>query len=106
MPGDRATAVRASLDRSYESLPASARRLFRLLPLLPDDDCTPEAVAAMLEGPPHEAEFLLETIVAAHLVRRQAPGRLRAGPLLRLYARERLADEEMSAAQPVSSSWR
>nr|WP_197093416.1 BTAD domain-containing putative transcriptional regulator [Nonomuraea sp. SBT364] len=95
--GDRTAALRTSFDRTYLTLPAPAQRLFRLLAFVPDGDCTPESVAAMLEVPPHEAEFLLELLGAAHLVRRQIPGRFHISPLLRLYARERLAAEEMPA---------
>ncbi|MCA2228729.1 AfsR/SARP family transcriptional regulator [Nonomuraea aurantiaca] len=95
--GDQAAAVRTSFERSYLTLPAPAQRLFRLLALVPDGDCTLESVAVLLRVPVHEAEFLLETLIAAHLVRRLIPGRFRLDPLLRLYAREQLATEEMSA---------
>ncbi|MFC4116991.1 AfsR/SARP family transcriptional regulator [Nonomuraea zeae] len=99
--GDRAAALRTSFDRTYLALPAPAQRLFRLLALVPDDECTRQGVAALLQVPAHEAEFLLEMLIAAHLVRRQIPDRFHIGPLLRLYARERLAAEELPTVQPA-----
>jgi len=45
--GDEQIAVRAAFDASYHGLPAGARRLFRLLGLVPGVDLTRDAAAAL-----------------------------------------------------------
>lgn len=47
VPGDEATAVRAAFALSYAALEPAARRLFRLLGLVPGPDVTPPAAAAL-----------------------------------------------------------
>ncbi|WP_426505655.1 tetratricopeptide repeat protein [Dactylosporangium sp. McL0621] len=89
--GDRRTAVRAALDLSYAALPPDARRLFRLLGLVPGPDFTTEAVAA-LAG--RGAAGALERLSRAHLVEEHVPGRYAFHDLLRLYAHARGAAED------------
>jgi DNA-binding SARP family transcriptional activator len=94
--------VRASLALSYESLDATARRVFRLLGLLEIRDFTPWVTAALLDVPQDKAEELVDTLVDMHLldvVGPDASGRLRYRfhDLLRAYAREVLAAHEPEA---------
>lgn len=101
--GDPEAALRAEYDRSYLALPPTARRLFRLLALLPGGDFTQDAAAALLTVQDQEVESLLATLTAAHLLRRSDIDRCyHLDLLLRLYAAERLAAEESPVSQVVS----
>jgi DNA-binding SARP family transcriptional activator/tetratricopeptide (TPR) repeat protein len=91
--GDEDAAVRITLDLSYQTIPASAQRMFRLLGCVPGVDFTPEVAAALAEVPPHEATALLNRLAGAHLVFERSPHRYAFHDLLREYARER-ADAE------------
>lgn len=91
--GDSDTAVRTAFAHSYRALPVPARRMFRLLGLVPGPDITVPAAAA-LAGVDHDrAARLMKRLAAAHLVEQHAPGRYACHDLLRLYAGER-ADAE------------
>ncbi|MGW6930786.1 tetratricopeptide repeat protein [Lentzea sp. NPDC054927] len=92
--GDEQVAVRTAFDLSYAALPAQARRLFRLLSLVPGTDAGTEAVAALIDSDPHQAARLLDRLAAAHLVELHAPGRYGFHDLLRRYAAERTSDED------------
>jgi len=92
--GDEQAAVRAALDLSYESLPAEARRLFRLLGLAPETEVTCDAAAVLAKITVEEAAALLDRLFAAHLVNRLPDGRVVLHDLLRLYAAERCGREE------------
>jgi DNA-binding SARP family transcriptional activator/Tfp pilus assembly protein PilF len=92
--GDRQTAVSAALDLSYAALPAGARRMFRLLGLVPGPDFTAEAVAALAAGEVAEVAAVLEQLAQAHLVEEPGPGRYAFHDLLRLYAHARGAAED------------
>ncbi|MFJ9430384.1 BTAD domain-containing putative transcriptional regulator [Streptomyces sp. NPDC101490] len=91
--------VRGGMWSSYRELSPETARLFRLLGLLPVEDFTAWAGAALLDVCPEHAEDLLEQLVQAQLldVRPGAPGtppRFALHSLLRLFAWERSADEE------------
>ncbi|MFS8102471.1 tetratricopeptide repeat protein [Lentzea alba] len=92
--GDEHTAVRTAFDLSYAELPAEARRLFRLLSLVPGTDVGTEAVAALAGTDLAEASRLLDRLAAAHLVEPHGPGRYGFHDLLRRYAAERAESEE------------
>ncbi|HVQ91898.1 MAG TPA: tetratricopeptide repeat protein, partial [Mycobacteriales bacterium] len=92
--GDPETAVRAAFDLSYATLPADARRLFRLLGLVPGPDVTPTAAAALAGSTVPAAAGLLDRLAAAHLVDQPAPGRYALHDLLRAYAAERAGVED------------
>ncbi|MGH3785880.1 MAG: BTAD domain-containing putative transcriptional regulator [Pseudonocardiaceae bacterium] len=90
--------VRTSLALSCESLDAMARCAFRRLGLLEIRDFAPWVTAALLDVEQGTAEELLDTLVDRHLldvVGRDASGRLRyrLHDLLRIYARELVAQE-------------
>jgi DNA-binding SARP family transcriptional activator len=92
--GDEQTAVRKAFDLSYAALPDAARRLFRLLSLVPGADVSTEAVAALAGVDPRRAGELLDRLAGAHLVEHHASGRYRFHDLLRRYAAEQAEREE------------
>lgn len=96
VPGDEQMAVRAAFDLSYAALPADARRLFRLLSLVPGADFGAEAVAALAGVQTPRAIALLDRLAAAHLVE-HVPGRYRFHDLLRRYAAEQAGRCESAA---------
>ncbi|THV42255.1 hypothetical protein FAB82_07270 [Glycomyces buryatensis] len=87
-------AIRNVFESSYRAIPAEARRLFRLLGMVPGPDFTAEAAARLASTSVEDAEAVLDRLVAAHLVDRYRPGRYRLHDLLRLYAEERTGAEE------------
>jgi tetratricopeptide (TPR) repeat protein/DNA-binding XRE family transcriptional regulator len=106
--------VRASFELSYRHLPRRQRQLFRRLALLEYPD-VPEWIAGALMGSSNrEGGQLLERLVDAHLVEsagldRAGQPRYRLHDLLRVYARERLSDEDAGrragALARVSGGW-
>ncbi|WP_343240300.1 BTAD domain-containing putative transcriptional regulator [Streptomyces sp. SID14515] len=99
--GDRRSAVRSAFDLSYRVLPAGARRMFRLLGLIPGQEFTPEDAAARADSTPAAAAGLLTILADAHLVRQRALGRYELDVLLRAYARELVrSDDEQDDGQP------
>jgi tetratricopeptide (TPR) repeat protein len=95
--GDHDSAVKAAFDLSYQGLAPDARRLFRLLGLLPGQDVTAEAAAALAHLAPEHARVLLRRLAAAHLVDQHAPGRFSFHDLLREYAAERARQTDREA---------
>jgi tetratricopeptide (TPR) repeat protein len=85
---DGRTAVRAVFSWSYRRLPDPAARMFRLLGLVPGRDVERYAAAALAGLDLDRAGGLLDALVRAHLVERDAAGRLRMHDLLRAYAAE------------------
>ena len=91
--------VRASLALAYEQAAPAARRLFRLLGVLDFPDFAGWLAAALLDRPFFEAQDVLEELADAHLVEidgigRGVHARYRMHDLIRIFARERLAEEE------------
>ncbi len=84
---DPAASVRSSFAASYRLLPASQRRLFRLLGLVPGD-VTAEAAAALLDADPATAGGALDALAAVHLLEVRHGGRYALHVLLREYARD------------------
>jgi tetratricopeptide (TPR) repeat protein/transcriptional regulator with XRE-family HTH domain len=104
--------VRASLTQSYQTLDQTARRAFRLLPLLGPGEITEWQVAALLNIP--EAGVVVEkladgSLLAATGVDAVGQPRYRCHDLLRDYAAELLADEPPqdrdAALARVTSGW-
>jgi DNA-binding SARP family transcriptional activator/tetratricopeptide (TPR) repeat protein len=96
--GDEHTGVRHTFDLSYQTLDEPARRLFRLLGLVPGPDFGYSAAAALAERAPATVAELLRTLAAAHLVKETRPGRFHLHDLLRLYASDLAKDEPERAA--------
>jgi DNA-binding SARP family transcriptional activator/tetratricopeptide (TPR) repeat protein len=99
--------VRASLALSYHGRSQQERQLFRRLGALAAPSFPAWVAAALLDSKPAKAEGLLERLVDAQLV--EAAGQDQAGQLryrlhdlLRIYARERLDEEEPALAQQAS----
>ncbi|MEU8360644.1 BTAD domain-containing putative transcriptional regulator [Nonomuraea sp. NPDC048882] len=95
-------AIRASFMVSYQDLltctaGGSAARMFRLLGLFDGHDIGVRAAAALADVPAVQAERLLELLADAQLVQTYVPGRYRMHDLLRLFARERAAEERDAA---------
>jgi DNA-binding SARP family transcriptional activator/tetratricopeptide (TPR) repeat protein len=89
--GDRQSALRAAFDQSYATLEPGAQELFRMLGLIPGEDFTRPAAAALAEVSPYETARLLDRLAAAHLVVARDEHRFTMHDLVRRYAHE-LAD--------------
>jgi DNA-binding SARP family transcriptional activator/tetratricopeptide (TPR) repeat protein len=94
MAGDKDAAVRRAFDVSYRSVPAGARRLFRLLGLAAGPDITAPAAAALAGTGTSAATRLLDVLARAHLIEEHQPGRYTCHDLLRLYAARRAERDE------------
>jgi DNA-binding SARP family transcriptional activator/tetratricopeptide (TPR) repeat protein len=94
---DQEAAVRAAFDLSYAALDAPARRMFRLLGLIPGTDVCIAAAAALYGSERSAAEPVLAALSDSHLVERTGPDRYGLHDLLRLYAGERLDHDETAA---------
>ncbi|WP_203930700.1 AfsR/SARP family transcriptional regulator [Virgisporangium ochraceum] len=95
--------VRASIAAGYRMLAEPHRRMFRLLGALDTPDVTEWLAAAVAGVPLMEAEESLGALVDARLVDEvgvdgTGQARFRLHDLIRLYARERVADEEPADA--------
>ncbi|MCO1656778.1 ATP-binding protein [Pseudonocardia humida] len=89
--------VSAAFRLSYAQLSDGARRLLRRLALVPGPDTGP-ALAAALTGEPVEAtEDALDELVELGLLQSGFTGRYRLHDLMRLYAADRLDEEETAA---------
>jgi DNA-binding SARP family transcriptional activator/Tfp pilus assembly protein PilF len=86
--GDAATDVRSVLSWSYQALPLTAARLFRLLGLHPGSDISAPAAASLAGLPPDRINPLLAELVQANLLVEHRPGRYTVHDLLRGYASE------------------
>jgi DNA-binding SARP family transcriptional activator len=95
-------AVRASFGVSYRDLTRdadghAAARMFRLLGLHDGPELSAATAAALADATTAEAETLLLRLMRARLLDEPRPGRYRSHDLLRLYARELVADTETGA---------
>lgn len=94
--------VSAVFATAYEGLPATARRLYRLLGTLPRVEVRPDvaAVAAGLSN--REARSGLDSLVSAHLAEYRDDGRYGLHELARLHAAERaLAEDSLESREAV-----
>jgi DNA-binding SARP family transcriptional activator len=109
-------AVRSSFEVSYRELQTAKdadgiddTRVFRLLSLLDGPDVGVPAAAVLLDRSRDAVEAALERLVDAHLLESPAPGRYGFHDLLRLFARERAAqqepEEERAAALVRALGW-
>ncbi|MEW1626774.1 BTAD domain-containing putative transcriptional regulator [Streptomyces sp. NPDC089173] len=103
--GDRRSTVRAAFDLSYLALPAEARRMFRLLGLMPGPDVSVNGAAALADATSAAAAGLLVTLTDAHLVRERGAGRFGLHDLVRSYARELVSAQEAHAARRRLFEW-
>lgn len=94
LPGDPDSAVSTVFDLSYTRLPDAARRMFRLLGLVPGHEVSVEAAAALSGTGIGDTERQLESLAAANVVEECAPGRYTCHDLLRHYAADLVARTE------------
>ncbi|RKT56637.1 ATP-binding protein [Saccharothrix australiensis] len=87
--------VRAAFEISYRQLDAKAALLFRRLSLAPGASCTPDLAAVAAGVDRFAAEDGLEELVDMSLLdTAETPGRYVFHDLVRVFAHERLVDEE------------
>lgn len=96
--------VRAMFSLSYERREEGERRVFRLLGLLEAPDFPAWVIAPMTDFDPARAEELIERLADAQLLEvigadLAGQTRYRFHDLIRVFARERLEDEEPEAAR-------
>jgi DNA-binding SARP family transcriptional activator/tetratricopeptide (TPR) repeat protein len=103
--GDPHTRIRSVLSWSYEGLPESTARIFRLVGLLPGPDFDPHTTAALADVPVAQAQRELDTLGRAHLVERDGGRRFTMHDLLRAYSME-LAEAEDGAEECGSARQR
>lgn len=97
MTGDEATAVRGVFSWSYKALPAESARAFRLLSLYPGLEPSVPATAAIVGTTTGTIRRLLDSLAGVHLVEESGRDGYRLHELVRLYAAERVRDEDSDA---------
>lgn len=96
--GDGSATVRGAFDLSYRALPAEARRVFRLLGLVPAPaGLATTAVAALTGLPVEDVTPLIDVLTRFHLAEIAADGRLVCHDLLLEYARQLAAEHDPPA---------
>ncbi|WP_203862480.1 AfsR/SARP family transcriptional regulator [Plantactinospora mayteni] len=96
--GDGTATVRGAFDLSYRALPPGAKRLFRLLSLVPAPAGLTATAAAALTGlPGFKVEPLTDALARFHLVNVTADGRLICHDLLLEYAAQLAAGSDQPA---------
>ncbi|MFE3381092.1 AfsR/SARP family transcriptional regulator [Streptomyces anulatus] len=99
--GDRS--VESAFRLSYDQLTPEQQRAFRALGLTPTVEFDLLTPAAMLDGPRHVTERLMEDLVDTSLLQQPRPGRYRLHDLVRVHAR-RLAQAVPAEAAPARSA--
>jgi tetratricopeptide (TPR) repeat protein/transcriptional regulator with XRE-family HTH domain len=110
---DRLTAgdlrIKSAFTLSYEQLTAPARQLFRRLALVPGPDFSPALGAALTSSGPAEVEEMTDELVELGLLNAGHDDRASFHDLVRLYAHQRLNDEETpeerEAARAALRTW-
>ena len=92
-------AVAVALESSYERLPDGHRRLLRSLALHPGQDADSYAMAALTDAGLPAVEPVIADLVAASMVQEPAPGRYKLHDLVRVFAGDRVREEEPAASQ-------
>ncbi|MFE2019394.1 BTAD domain-containing putative transcriptional regulator [Streptomyces sp. NPDC059499] len=87
--GDRS--VETAFRLSYDQLAPEQQRGFRALGMAPTVEFDVLTAATMLDGPSHDTERILESLVDTSLLQHSRPGRYRLHDLVRVHAR-RLAE--------------
>ncbi|WP_214405868.1 ATP-binding protein [Pseudonocardia lacus] len=96
--------VSAAFRLSYAQLSAGARRLLRRLALVPGPDTGPELAAVLTGEPVGATEDALDELVELGLLQSGFTGRYRLHDLMRLYAADRLDQEETPADRAAARS--
>ena len=95
--GDPQATVGAAFDHSYAALDEPARRLFRVLGLVPGPDFDAPAAAALAGTTVEQGARLLARLARAHLLDGRGAGRYAFHDLLRRYAHDRCCRHEGAA---------
>ncbi|GAA4905044.1 DNA-binding SARP family transcriptional activator [Stackebrandtia albiflava] len=96
--------VAAAFHLSYRQLPASQRRMFRLLGVHPGRDVDAHAAAALAGVEVMAAESDLEDLLDAHMLLQHEPGRYTFHDLLREHSRATGASEDDDASRTAALS--
>lgn len=94
--------VRASFACSFKQLDEISARLFRFLGLLQAQNVAPAIAAALIEVEPVTAEQFVKYLVDLQLLEPAREGRYRLHDLVRLFAKEQLAQEEPAEARQAA----
>jgi DNA-binding SARP family transcriptional activator/tetratricopeptide (TPR) repeat protein len=84
---DGHTEIATAFSMSYDTLPATHQRIFRLLSLHLGPTFCAHATAALADLPLLETERVLDALLDAHLLREPAPERYALHDLIAVYAR-------------------
>ena len=102
--GDGTATVRGAFDLSYQALRPAARRVFRLLGLVPAPSGLDAAAAAAVTGlPVAEVEPLIDALARLHVVKVTGGGRVVYHDLLLQYAAELTAEEDEPHARDAAT---
>ncbi|MEV2279261.1 tetratricopeptide repeat protein [Nocardiopsis sp. NPDC049922] len=93
--------LRAVMTASYRTLAPDSARFLRLLGLHPGAEFSSASAAALTDTTPTEARRLLDRLTRANLVERMRQDRYRLHDLVRLFAVERVREEEPDTADPA-----
>ena len=85
--------VSTILDLSYDGLPPSVRRAFRLLSLHPGADLSVGSAAALIGTGFGDARAVLELLLDEHLLQQAVPDRYEFHDLVRLHGRQLVAGD-------------
>jgi len=94
--------VRASFASSFQQLDEISARLFRLLGLLRGQNFAPSVAGALLEVEPVTAEQSVKYLVDLQLLEPASEGRYRLHDLVRLFAKEQLAQQEPAESRQAA----
>ncbi|MGK5671316.1 BTAD domain-containing putative transcriptional regulator [Micromonospora sp. URMC 106] len=104
VPGDPRVTMRAAIEPSYQRLDAREQRALRLLASSPADCFTATDLAALAGVGWSEADALLRTLTAYHLVRPSLGDRFVMHDLTRLYAAELSRAEDAAGERAAAVS--
>ena len=104
--GDSKAAVEPAFEISYQRMPDTDRRLFRMLGVIPSQTFGVAATAAMMGRSTSSIAVALRTLVAANLLEPTGSGRYRLHDLVREYARRRaLAEDGPTRCRESLNRW-
>ncbi|MCE7007166.1 NB-ARC domain-containing protein [Kibdelosporangium philippinense] len=103
--GDNRLAVRAAFDVSFGTLSETQQRAFSLLGVIPGNDFTLQAAAAVWSCGIDEACDIFDQLVTANLVESQGDDRFRFHDLIRVYAASRSREYDRDEAFRRLADW-
>jgi DNA-binding SARP family transcriptional activator len=88
--GEATADVRAVFSWSYQTLPPTTARVFRLLGVHPGPNISLPAAASLAALDPDQTRHALDELTRAHLITEHSPGRYSLHDLLRAYAADQV----------------